>query len=162
MIELLSQEITADNRKSSKGNQLKWRRGDLWYKADYAGYEGLAEYMVSGLLKYSSLSQAEYTEYETEQITYKGNQHLGCRSRHFLSDGEQLITIERLFRNAYGESLYESIFKIQDVRDRLLYLCGQVERIRTFSGQALYATKKRLMDYRGDRFYSDKNTAQAG
>ena len=32
---------------SSKGNQLKWFDGDSWYKADYAGYEGLAEYVCS-------------------------------------------------------------------------------------------------------------------
>ncbi|MDO5407621.1 MAG: hypothetical protein Q4F28_09865 [Eubacteriales bacterium] len=35
---------------SSKGNQLKWRLGDYWYKADYMGYEGLAEVVVSRLL----------------------------------------------------------------------------------------------------------------
>ena len=29
--------------RSSKGNQLKWYRDDLWYKADYTGYEGLVE-----------------------------------------------------------------------------------------------------------------------
>lgn len=35
---------------SSKGNQLKWERQGIWYKADYTGYEGLSEYMVSELL----------------------------------------------------------------------------------------------------------------
>ena len=29
---------------SSKGNQFKWERNGIWYKADYTGYEGLAEY----------------------------------------------------------------------------------------------------------------------
>ena len=25
---------------TSKGNQLKWKLGDQWYKADHMGYEG--------------------------------------------------------------------------------------------------------------------------
>lgn len=41
MVELLEQMIRADNRQSSKGNQLKWTDGTYWYKADYTRYEGL-------------------------------------------------------------------------------------------------------------------------
>ena len=41
MIELSEKELFSPFRKSSKGNQLKWRSGDWWYKADYLGYEGL-------------------------------------------------------------------------------------------------------------------------
>ncbi len=57
MIELFEQDIRTENRQSSKGNQLKWLNDEIWYKADYAGYEGLAEYTVSGLLQYSNLAQ---------------------------------------------------------------------------------------------------------
>ena len=32
---------------TSKGDQPKWRRGSLWYKADHMGYEALAEVVVS-------------------------------------------------------------------------------------------------------------------
>lgn len=39
---------------SSKGNQLKWKDGDFWYKADYMGYEGLAEVVVAAALKESN------------------------------------------------------------------------------------------------------------
>lgn len=38
MVELFEQQIRTADRQSSKGNQLKWNDGDLWYKADYAGY----------------------------------------------------------------------------------------------------------------------------
>jgi len=51
MIELFEQNIRTNNRQSSKGNQLKWATNGYWYKADYTGYEGLAEYMISQLLK---------------------------------------------------------------------------------------------------------------
>lgn len=47
MIELFEQNIRTNDRQSSKGNQLKWENEGIWYKADYTGYEGLAEYMIS-------------------------------------------------------------------------------------------------------------------
>ena len=59
MIELFGQNIRTNRRQSSKGNQLKWENDGIWYKADYTGYEGLAD-----------------------------------------------ITLERLFHNFFGESLY--------------------------------------------------------
>ena len=43
------------NRNSSKGNQLKWFDAGNWYKADYLGYEGLAEYLISHLLEKSTV-----------------------------------------------------------------------------------------------------------
>lgn len=45
------QNIRTNDRQSSKGNQLKWENEGIWYKADYTGYEGLVEYMISHLLK---------------------------------------------------------------------------------------------------------------
>ena len=33
MIELFERDIIEDNRRSSKGNQLKWSSGIYWYKA---------------------------------------------------------------------------------------------------------------------------------
>ena len=43
MVELFEQERREEARLSSKGNQLKWKKDGYWYKADYTGYEGLAE-----------------------------------------------------------------------------------------------------------------------
>lgn len=56
---LFEQDINTENRQSSKGNQTKWLNGMVWYKADYTGYEGLAEYVVSALLKNTSLKETE-------------------------------------------------------------------------------------------------------
>ena len=55
MVKLFDDEIKDDGRGSSKGNQLKFVRDGIWYKADYLGYEGLAEYTVSKLLALSDL-----------------------------------------------------------------------------------------------------------
>lgn len=55
MVQLFEQDIKTNDRQSSKGNQLKWYRDDIWYKADYMGYEGLAADYVgkafSGILQ---------------------------------------------------------------------------------------------------------------
>ena len=68
MVQLFEQDIKTNDRQSSKGNQLKWCRNNVWYKADYMGYEGLVEYVVSRLLEKSSLKQEEYVLYKTEDF----------------------------------------------------------------------------------------------
>lgn len=87
MIELFGQTSKTLDRQSSKGNQLKWYDEEKWYKADYAGYEGLAEYVVSNLLMFSSLHSSEFTMYQTEAIVYKEQNYRGCRSQNFMPQG---------------------------------------------------------------------------
>lgn len=128
MIELFEQQRRMLDRHSSKGNQLKWENNGVWYKADYTGYEGLAEYVVSNLLKYSSLNKNEYILYEIEQIKYRNQIFLGAKSNNMLMDDWQIITLERLFKNQFNESLYLSLWKITDVKERLRYLCDQTKK----------------------------------
>ena len=71
MVELFEQNIRTNERQSSKGNQLKWENDGTWYKADYTGYEGFAEYVISYLLKKSSLQDYEYVVYDTCKCQYK-------------------------------------------------------------------------------------------
>ena len=65
MVELFERELMSPDRQSSKGNQLKWNSGDYWYKADYTGYEGLAEYVCSSLLLYSNIDEYNIVHYDT-------------------------------------------------------------------------------------------------
>ena len=67
---------------TSKGNQLKWKLGDQWYKADHMGYEGLSEVLVSRLLHKTELKYP-FVEYHPVEIDYKGQKLLGCRSNNF-------------------------------------------------------------------------------
>ena len=108
MTELFSKEIQTQNRRSSKGNQLKFERNHVWYKADYLGYEGLAEYVVSKLLRHSSLQGSEYVDYELEQITYNGRVFNACKSQDF-TGGWQLITLERLLTQVFGRGLNQVV-----------------------------------------------------
>lgn len=129
MVRLTENDVRTFLLQSSKGNQLKWEQDGIWYKADYTGYEGLAEYMVSGLLKHSNMRADEFISYSTEEIGYRQTVYRGCKSRSFLSAGWQIITLERLFESFYGRSLYKSIFMIQGVQGRAKFLSEQVERM---------------------------------
>ena len=129
MIELAEKNIRASKRQSSKGNQLKWEQEGIWYKADYTGYEGMAEYVVSALLKYSDIPEQMFIQYQTEEIFYKKSRYLGCKSNNFLPKGWQLITLERLFQSNYGRSLYKSIFMIQEAEARAAFLKDQAEHL---------------------------------
>lgn len=110
------QDIKTNDRQSSKGNQLKWCRNNVWYKADYMGYEGLVEYVVSRLLEKSSLKQEEYVLYKTEEISYKRRKYLGCKSENFLPEGWQLITLERLFMDFIMKVFIKNYSRFQNIR----------------------------------------------
>ena len=146
MVEVFEQDIRTSDRQSSKGNQLKWKSGENWYKADYTGYEGLAEYMVSHLLQKSTLSREEYVSYDLEEIKYKSNIYRGVKSRDFLTGDWQIITLERLFQSFFGESLYRAIFRISDVEVRYLFLIQQVERITGLVDFGKYVNKLFTID----------------
>ena len=81
MIELFEQNERMQDRQSSKGNQLKWENAGIWYKADYTGYEGMAEYMISHLLIKSTLKPEEFVRYDLEEIKYKRQVYQGVKSR---------------------------------------------------------------------------------
>ena len=153
MIELFKQNIRTLDRHSSKGNQLKWNEDGIWYKADFMGYEGLAEYLVSQLLKKSSLNSDEFVLYEPEQIKYNSTVFNGSKSNDFLVNdtlkntaGWQIITLERLFKIFHGVSLYETIWKFANVRERLEFLVQQTERITGITSFGPYMAKLLTID----------------
>lgn len=146
MIELFEQNIRTNDRQSSKGNQLKWENDGVWYKADYTGYEGLSEYIISHLLKKSTLAEEEYVLYDLEKIKYKEQVHTGAKSASFLKEGWQLITLERLFKNFFGESLYISIYHIAEHEERFRFLVNQVERMTGLKNFGIYLNKLFTID----------------
>ncbi len=145
MVELFEGDLKDDGRRSSKGNQLKWKNKDTWYKADYLGYEGMAECVVSVLLKSSSLSDDEYVIYEPESIRYKAQTYNGCRSGDFAA-GWQTITLERLFKNRFGTGLHQGIYSIEDHEQRLRFLVEQAERITGLKDFGKYICKLFTID----------------
>lgn len=145
MVELFEEELNMPDRKSSKGNQLKFKRGEYWYKADHLGYEGLVEYTVSKLLAHSTLDGSEYVDYELDKISYTGQVFNACRSADF-TGGWQLITLERLFKQMYGMGLSNMIYKIPENEERLKMLVDRVEDITGISDFEKYMCKTLAID----------------
>ena len=123
---------------SSKGNQLKGKEGEYWYKADYMGYEGLSEYLVSRLLEWSNLH--DFVRYDLTFLSCGGKLYHGCRSRNFLSEEEDLITLEHLYRQYTGQSLAGKLAGFLEVTDKFAWLVKAVEDITGFRGFGKYLT----------------------
>lgn len=128
-IELFRECVKTGAKHSSKGNQLKWLEDGWWYKADAFGYEGLAEVVVSRLLKKSSIRNT--VDYEPVRIRYRGAEYRGCRSRNFKGEKEELIPLERLARSYTGFSLAGQLARIADVTERI---CYTEELVRNITG----------------------------
>jgi hypothetical protein len=146
MVRLLRGDIIEYETKSSKGNQLKWCNNGIWYKADYTGYEGLSEYVVSELLKRSNLKSDEFVEYKTEEIQYEYVTYKGCKSHNFLPKGWVLITLERLFKTVHQQSLNKAIYSIEGYEKRLSFLVDEIEKITTLTNFGEYISKLITID----------------
>ena len=146
MVRLFEKNIIDTGTRSSKGNQLKWRDGETWYKADYTGYEGLAEYLISHLLIKTSLQPYEYVIYDLETISYGDNVYNGVKSENFLKENWQLITLERLFKNVYGRGLNSMIYSTQGLDDRLKIIVSETERLTGFTDFGKYMAKMLTID----------------
>lgn len=146
MIILKDEYLKDFHRQSSKGNQLKWEKNGVWYKGDYTGYEGMSEFMISRLLQKSSLDGREFVLYNTEEIQYKNKRITGCRSNDFLDEGWQIITLERLFMQRYGTSLYQSVYRISEAEKRLKFLVDQVIQMTGLDEFGIYMNKLMTID----------------
>lgn len=80
------------------------------------------------------------------QIRYKEKLYHGVKSNSFLKEGWQIITLERLFKNFFGESLYKSIYTIAEHENRLPFLVSQVERITGLKDFGMYLNKLLTID----------------
>lgn len=130
---------------TSKGNQLKWKLGDQWYKADHMGYEGLSEVLVSRLLQKTELKYP-FVEYYPVEIAYKGQKLRGCRSKNFLKENQKLIPLEKLYRQNTGRSLALSLVEFPEVPDRIRYTVEQVEKYTRLHDFGKYLTAMLELD----------------
>ncbi len=97
----------------------------------------MAEYVVSSFLQHSTLPESLLVPYRTEEMAYREQRYLGCSSPDFLPGKTQLITWERLYRQATARSLQEDVFRIGPVGDRILFLADQVSRITNLPVQGI-------------------------
>ena len=110
---------------TSEGTQIKYRKGDYWYKEDNRGREGLTEYLVSHFLTFTDLQPEEYVLYEQGYI----NGERGCRSKNFLMEHESLLTFYRLYYSEFGGNLAERLAKIPTMEERIAFTLKMVRSI---------------------------------
>ena len=92
---------------TSKGNQIKLEVNGIWYKADFLGYEGAAEYVCSELIRQSNIDS--YVQYELCSMTINDTVYNACKSNNFLPEGAEIITADRLFKKNIDTNFPDSI-----------------------------------------------------
>lgn len=129
---------------TSKGNQPKWHINDKWYKADHMGYEALAEYVVSKLLKKSDVDN--FVDYELVQIKYENKVSAGCVSENFKKDYEMLVPLEKLHRQYFGKGLADAIAARESVKDKIVYTVSFIEEITGLKDVGVYFAELLAVD----------------
>lgn len=124
---------------TSKGDQNKWKIDNIWYKADYMGYESLSEVLVSSFLQKSNCP-FPFVVYEPVAIEYGGKIFQGCASVNFLKENQTLVPLEKLYRQYTGESLAVKLTEFTDTSERIQYLVEQVEEITELNDFGKYLT----------------------
>ena len=116
------------NLTSSKGNQLKCKNHGRWYKADFLGYEGAAEYIASKILSQSNIKS--YTTYSLSQIVIPryAKEFKGCSSPDFLKEGCNLITADKLFKQNYSPNYLEQ-YKKMSLKDKITDFVKKIEEM---------------------------------
>lgn len=112
---------------TSKGNQPKWHINNKWYKADHMGYEALAEYVVSELLKKSNVEN--FVVYDLVEIKFDNKISVGCVSDNFRETYEMLVPLEKLHRQYFGKGFANAIAEKDETADKIKYTVEFVEKV---------------------------------
>lgn len=139
IVDLTNVPLVETTSHTSKGNQLKWRDGNIWYKADHLGYEGASEVIVSHLLRKSAL-RVPYVRYDPVIIKFKGKMYHGCKSADFLPRDTSIIPLERLFWQYNGQGLAESLSKIKTTTEKIQFFVNGFESITGIKECGKYIT----------------------
>lgn len=121
---VIGEEYKYDGRTVTKGTQKKYYRNGYFYKVNSLGNEGITEYIVYSVLKNSSLSRNMIVPYEYCRINGK----IGCRSKSFLVDGRQFVTMSTLHERVCGtDDISDRLMRIDNAKSRLEYLLDIAE-----------------------------------
>ena len=108
----------------SKGNQLKFCIDNIWYKADFLGYEGASEYLASEILKQSNCNDLfSFVEYQMTDIVYNDQKFIGCKSKDFLKhrqDSPEIICLDTAL-TAFTGSPVSVLFKDKSLTQQITF-----------------------------------------
>lgn len=137
-VKLSEKEIIESASHSSKGNQPKWFVNSVWYKADHMGYEGLAEVVISRMLKKTNIEN--FVEYFPVKIKFADYNRSGCHSYNFLKKDEELIPLERLHRLYNGIGLSRKLQEMNSITEKIKYTVDFVQIVTGIDDFGSYLT----------------------
>lgn len=142
-------DVIISSGSSAKGNQPKWFKNNIYYKADTLGYEALSECLISRIipdvLRYTQEKLFIHHDCIGEYVD-AGAQVLGCSSINFLGLNEVLIPIERLYRAFTKKSLAQTLASVPNVKDRIRYTVDFVTEVTKLTTFSTYLTKMLEID----------------
>jgi hypothetical protein len=138
IIDLSKVNMEPSQGHTSKGNQPKWQLDGEWYKADYMGYEALAEVLISKLLEKSNVS--DFVKYEPVQIVNEGKTLNGCKSQNFRGKDEMLIPFERMHRAYHGKGLAKELTHMETDTEKIQYTVNFIEEVTGLEAVGAYIT----------------------
>ncbi len=129
------------NDTNTNGNQYKIKSDNMWFKADYLGYEGVSEMIASLIAKHSNIG--DYVKYQIKTVTdeYDGRIFRGCISKDFLPNKNcKIITSLELFKQYKGIDIYKETQNMS-AKDRIKYFVDGIEEITGIKIYGPYLTK---------------------
>lgn len=129
------------NDTNTNGNQYKIKSDNIWFKADYLGYEGASETVATLIAKHSNIG--DYVKYQIKAITdeYDGRIFCGCISKDFLPNKNcKIITSLELFKQYKGINIYKETQNMS-TKDRIKYFVDSIEEITGIKNYGPYLTK---------------------
>lgn len=109
-----------DKMSTSKGNQTKWFKDNMFIKADSMGYESISEALVADLLRY--VEDIEFVDYFMCKIIEDDCSFDGCYSCNCLEPDEEMVSVYRILQsygfvlsngsiNSKGQNLFDFVCK---------------------------------------------------
>ena len=109
------------SRTESKGNQMKECKNNYWYKTDFLGYEGAAEWVASKMLEGTN---SYFVSYEL----VPGTNSVQCRSKNFLNEGESIVTANRIFEKVLGVNVAKKCATLE-VKESIEWFVDSLEKM---------------------------------
>ena len=142
MKQIRYQDAKLANKTSSKGNQGKYCINNEWIKTDNLGYEAAAEYLASEILNCSNIEN--YVSYSIEKIQIENQNGFfrnttGCISKHFLKPDEEIITLDKFFKQVLNTT-FEKEIKGKPTKEAISHVVDLIEKNTGISNFGQYLT----------------------
>lgn len=109
--EIIDESYKINTSSMSEGTQIKYKKGDYYYKVNSLGNEGLVEVLCSLICQYANINHAQYW-----LSVINGKK--GCKSKDFLKTGERIITFASLYKYRTGRDLNSDLVNCNSPDER--------------------------------------------